>query len=238
MSASNAAPQQGGVATGAQNKMTKATLTDQDAVEIYLARYAKGRHDAALLAGRFNVTAKAIRDIWRRRTWWRATRHLWTPEEKTKHLRNLLCPTCKFLNVDSQTDACQLCARQIAKATGTTYPGGALKQTDAVSIVASLSDEWDILPIEPALSAACDLARACATSREQAFLDFPHEQLYTNVQFDEAGWLIDNRMLAFFIANSVDMPNAAISQSPVITQAKPPSLELTSSRSERTTSQP
>jgi len=209
MSASNAAPQQGGLATSEQNKMTKATLTDQDAVEIYVAQ---GRHGAALLAGRFNVTTKAIRDIWRRRTWWRATRHLWTPEQKRNHLRNLLCPTCKFLTGGSGTEACQLFAKQIAKTMGTTCSGG--EQTDAVSTFASLSGEWDILPIEPTLPAECALSRACATSREQAFRDFPHEQLYSDVQFDEDGWLIDDRMLAFFIANSVDIPNAAIKQSP------------------------
>ena len=65
---------------------------------------------------------------------------------------------------------------------------------------------WDILPVEPALPEECDLARACATSREEALKNFPHKQLYTDVEFDKDGWLIDDRMLAFFMANSVDKP--------------------------------
>ena len=51
-------------------------ITHADAVKIFRARQGKTRHDAARLAATFGVTAKAIRDIWRGRTWKRATMHL------------------------------------------------------------------------------------------------------------------------------------------------------------------
>eukprot|EP00960_Hanusia_phi_P066458 766401-Hanusia_phi.AAC.2 len=35
----------------------------------------------------FGVTAKAIRDIWNRRTWWNVTQVLWTEEERLHHER-------------------------------------------------------------------------------------------------------------------------------------------------------
>ena len=207
MNAPSANLQQGAVAAGTQNKVSKIVLTDQEAVEIYLARHARGRHDAAHLAGQFNVSAKAICDIWRRRTWWRATRHLWTPEEVQHHLRQLLCPVCTSLDVVSETEACTQCAKHIAKTMETTP---AVEQTGAESgensMIEPWSGDWDVLPVEPILPEGCDLARACATSREEALKNFPHKQLYTDVEFDKAGWLIDDRMLAFFIANSVDKP--------------------------------
>ena len=209
MNAPSANLQPGAVAAGTQHKVSNIVLTDQEAAEIYLARHARGRHDAALLAGRFNVSAKAIRDIWRRRTWWRATRHLWTPEEVQHHLRQLLCPACKSLDVVSETETCTQCAKHIAKTMETTP---AVEQTVAESgenvMIEPWSGDWywDILPVEPDLPEGCDLARACATSREEALKNFPHTQLYTDVEFDKAGWLIDDRMLAFFIANSVDKP--------------------------------
>ena len=58
MNAPSANLQPGAVAAGTQHKVSNIVLTDQEAAEIYLARHARGRHDAALLAGRFNVSAK------------------------------------------------------------------------------------------------------------------------------------------------------------------------------------
>ena len=98
-------------------------------------------------------------------------------------------------------------AKHIAKIMETTP---AVEQAGAGSganvMIEPWSGDWDILPVEPALPEECDLSRACATSREESLKNFPHKQLYTDVEFDKAGWLIDDRMLAFFIANSVDKP--------------------------------
>ena len=40
-----------------------------------------------LLAPKYGVTPKTIRDVWSGRTWAEATRHLWTPEEKAQRDR-------------------------------------------------------------------------------------------------------------------------------------------------------
>lgn len=65
-------------------------LTVEEAAEIYKLR--PGRGDARqgglvhcrLLAPKYGVTPKTIRDVWSGRTWAEATRHLWTEEEKVQ----------------------------------------------------------------------------------------------------------------------------------------------------------
>ena len=62
-------------------------LTVEEAAEIYLLRPRRGEVRSGslvhcrMLAPRYGVTAKTIRDVWSGRTWAEATRHLWTPEE-------------------------------------------------------------------------------------------------------------------------------------------------------------
>ena len=68
--------------------MHGAVITASDAVKIYKAKLRKTRHDAARLAAKFGVTAKAIRDIWRRRTWKRTTVHLWSRQETQNDMNN------------------------------------------------------------------------------------------------------------------------------------------------------
>ena len=63
--------------TRGKRSLHGAVITAADAVRIYSAKLRKTRHDAARLAAKFGITAKAIRDIWRRRTWKRTTAHLW-----------------------------------------------------------------------------------------------------------------------------------------------------------------
>eukprot|EP00960_Hanusia_phi_P076189 768527-Hanusia_phi.AAC.3 len=64
------------------------------------------------LAAQYGITAKAVRDIWNKRTWVHATHTLWTEEEKKEYLssRNL-CVSCKHaLDVNgamSQSCACR-----------------------------------------------------------------------------------------------------------------------------------
>ena len=68
--------------------MHGAVITPADAVRIYSAKLRKTRHDASRLAAKFGVTAKAIRDIWRRRTWKRTTAHLWVRQETQNDRKN------------------------------------------------------------------------------------------------------------------------------------------------------
>ena len=69
----------------------RAVLTATQAIEIYSYRKVKsnGQKTDSLLSGRsaavakkFNVSPKAIRDIWNRRTWSQETKHLWTDDER------------------------------------------------------------------------------------------------------------------------------------------------------------
>ena len=63
-------------------------LTVEEAAEIYKLRPGRGEArngglvHCRLLAPKYGVTPKTIRDVWSGRTWAEATRHLWTEEEK------------------------------------------------------------------------------------------------------------------------------------------------------------
>eukprot|EP00960_Hanusia_phi_P032237 749767-Hanusia_phi.AAC.1 len=64
-------------------------ILDNESVKlIYAERVEEKRRKTARsleLAQEYGVSAKAIRDIWNRRTWWHATQVLWTPEERREH---------------------------------------------------------------------------------------------------------------------------------------------------------
>lgn len=57
----------------------RSILTKDQAIEIFgwkfTAGFASGRVSAPLVAKRYGVTAKAVRDIWVGRTWYRETHH-------------------------------------------------------------------------------------------------------------------------------------------------------------------
>jgi hypothetical protein len=59
-------------------------MTEREAVEIYLCRKSGSGHkvSTSALAEKYNISPKAIRDIWNRRTWAPETRHLWTDDER------------------------------------------------------------------------------------------------------------------------------------------------------------
>lgn len=71
-------------------------LIPEEAAEIYLQRPSKegklSRHGGMALckviAPKYGVTPKTIRDIWRGRTWIQATQHLWTEEERAVRLKS------------------------------------------------------------------------------------------------------------------------------------------------------
>jgi hypothetical protein len=68
-----------------QRLCPRALLTEREAVEIYLCRKkSSSGHKVSTnaLANKYNVSPKAIRDIWNRRTWAPETRHLWTDGER------------------------------------------------------------------------------------------------------------------------------------------------------------
>jgi len=71
-------------------------LIPEEAAEIYMQRPSKegkmSRHGGMALckviAPKYGVTPKTIRDIWRGRTWIQATQHLWSEEERAVRLRS------------------------------------------------------------------------------------------------------------------------------------------------------
>jgi len=79
------------IASGCAMKGAPASkISDETAAAIYAARpprQADGMYSAAhgpspvVVGKHFNASYKVIRDIWNRRTWVRATQHLWTPAE-------------------------------------------------------------------------------------------------------------------------------------------------------------
>jgi hypothetical protein len=125
------------------HRKSQVVLNDAIAVEIYTAKHGKSRHDAQRLAKRFGVTAKAIRDIWRRRTWTRATRHLWCPDNIRK-IKGSLTSRNTSWNLQHE-------------------------------------QESDILQVNCAVTAS--------------------QPVFTDVYFDEDGWLMDPRVIRFFISN-------------------------------------
>ena len=197
-------------------------LTNKLAVEIYRSKQGRKRHDAALLGARHGVSAKAIRDIWRRRTWTRATKHLWTPQERKKCLQKILCKACSLNGVESTATACSGCLRRLdrplrtsmsengdkeASATGSSE-GGPL--SPAESLDAHLESFYchDTHQIDwQEFSEDCELSMVCTTPREEveeparlAAQDVPHESAFIDVQYNDQGWLIDPRWIRYFIS--------------------------------------
>jgi len=57
-------------------------LTPALAIHIFHQGKTKTKHSAALLSAEFGVSAKAIRDIWTKRSWASETRPYWTPDNE------------------------------------------------------------------------------------------------------------------------------------------------------------
>ena len=83
----------------------RALLTEQQAIEIYQYRKAAAAHRPAghtahligrssAVAMKYNISPKAVRDIWNRRTWTQETRHLWTDDEEP--MLRTKAPRCKL----------------------------------------------------------------------------------------------------------------------------------------------
>ena len=88
-----------------------ATLTEQDAICIYLAKAQRTPRDStsAELAARYRITMKAVRDIWNLRTWTWKTMPYWTQKDHKLYLHKNLCAKCSQNGVTSLQQACKTC---------------------------------------------------------------------------------------------------------------------------------
>ena len=89
------------------------TLTAHDAIDIYLAKASRSARDSltSVLSKRYNITMKAVRDVWNLRTWAWATMPFWTRSDLEKFLRKHLCTQCQRKGVTSLASACKDCAK-------------------------------------------------------------------------------------------------------------------------------
>lgn len=90
-----------------------AIITDHDAIEIYRAKENHTRRDnvAEILSQKYQITMKAIRDIWNLRTWREVTKPYWTVEDQMKYLKTNQCASCKAKKVHFLHEACETCNR-------------------------------------------------------------------------------------------------------------------------------
>mmetsp|Transcript_26465 Transcript_26465/g.69563 ORF Transcript_26465/g.69563 Transcript_26465/m.69563 type:complete len:272 (-) Transcript_26465:73-888(-) len=64
----------------------RCVLTKQDAIEIFQLKDEDCSHAASvIIAAKYNVSPKAIRDIWTGRSWLKATENLWNKQDLPKH---------------------------------------------------------------------------------------------------------------------------------------------------------
>ena len=59
-------------------RVRRARLSPEKAIRIFMLRRTKTKDTAALLAAKYGITPKAIRDIWTRKSWVKDTRPYWT----------------------------------------------------------------------------------------------------------------------------------------------------------------
>ena len=64
---------------------------------------------ATRLAAQFNISPKAVRDIWCLRTWVHATRTHWTLADVQRYLQKQMCASCVSAGVLSMEKACSPC---------------------------------------------------------------------------------------------------------------------------------
>ena len=97
----------------ADDRAAKTTLTAHDAIDIYLAKASCSARDGStsVLSKRYNITMKAVRDVWNLRTWAWTTMPYWTRSDLAKFLRKHLCTQCQRKGVTSLASACKDCAK-------------------------------------------------------------------------------------------------------------------------------
>jgi hypothetical protein len=79
------------------------------AIAIFLARGPGPRRDgtSTALSNQYNITTKAVRDVWNLRTWTMETMPHWTRNDWAKYKH--LCSACKIIGVTSKASACAKC---------------------------------------------------------------------------------------------------------------------------------
>jgi len=111
-SAMSAPPSVSADAAEVQNSLV-ATLDKEAAIAIYLAKASRTPRDrtSAALAAQYNITMKAVRDVWNLRTWTWKTMPYWTRSDQERFMRKHLCAQCRDKGVQTLAAACKTCAR-------------------------------------------------------------------------------------------------------------------------------
>ena len=90
-----------------------AALDKEAAITIYLTKAWRTPRDSTSseLAARYNITMKAVRDVWNLRTWTWVTMPYWSRADLARFLRTHLCAGCRQKGVRSLEEACNSCAK-------------------------------------------------------------------------------------------------------------------------------
>jgi len=90
-----------------------AKLDKEAAIAIYLAKASRtpGDSRSSALAAQYNITMKAVRDVWNLRTWTWTTMPYWTRSDQEIFMRKHLCEQCRANGVRTLVAACEKCAR-------------------------------------------------------------------------------------------------------------------------------
>ena len=88
-------------------------LDAQAAIDIFTRKKTRVSRDAttAELAARYNITMKAVRDVWNMRTWVKTTMPYWDQSDLKTFLGKHLCTACRARGVSSFAAACSSCSR-------------------------------------------------------------------------------------------------------------------------------
>jgi hypothetical protein len=88
-------------------------LDAQAAIDIFTRKKTRVSRDAttAELAARYNITMKAVRDVWNMRTWVKTTMPYWDQTDLKAFLGKHLCTACRARGVSSFAAACSSCSR-------------------------------------------------------------------------------------------------------------------------------
>eukprot|EP00960_Hanusia_phi_P076689 768598-Hanusia_phi.AAC.1 len=152
---------------------------------------AKPTISSSILSMRVGITPKAIRDIWRRRTWVRATLRDWTLQERNSYQGGELRSHCLH-NVKGETSLCSECQRIKRHRGDQKMTHGHANQVgeDVVS-----SDSEDS---EPANSSELMMGGSEIIDEEQVVAD---QQATQPASSHHDGWLFDAALIGYFISN-------------------------------------
>ena len=114
---------------------SSSTLDKEAAIKIYLAKASCSPRDgtSSALAKQYNITMKAVRDVWNLRTWRWRTMPYWTSSDLKKFLRKHLCSQCKSKGVQTMAAACAKCSHPSRRGRPLQAPPGASLRSDAAA---------------------------------------------------------------------------------------------------------